>query len=361
MDASESSSKRQRLTACDDLLGLLERLPKDLATPRGGPLNVFLLRFLESQALAACCKTTLDWMTDEGRRILPCFSDECRGIKGPFPILERVAARHVDFVRLGRYGREDAPERLHVITACSEASALRCVYAKLTGIGAHLQDSTLLLSLRRLRFNDCGLELNDLSQLLRCSPQLEVLDVFGETLAGLGEALLSQAPVCKLQAVELTDTGLTAADAAAICQLFSASLRSVHIQASDLHGLRVPKMPVLQVLSLHDCCLSRLDAVSVASRCPAVEVLTLCGNALGDKEEEDEFSPASPLSSPMSRASGCRWPAMPALLRADFRTCGFDSDDEEDLRNSLPEKACLEFRTKIANEQAVAGAATAGE
>jgi len=100
-------------------------------------------------SMATSCRRLLEWATLDGRRLVLCLDDACRGINGPFAPLARIAARHVACLRLGRYGRRDVDERVEVLTACVRATVLKCVYAKLTGMGSLLLRKAPALALRR--------------------------------------------------------------------------------------------------------------------------------------------------------------------------------------------------------------------
>mmetsp|Transcript_90173 Transcript_90173/g.291809 ORF Transcript_90173/g.291809 Transcript_90173/m.291809 type:complete len:371 (-) Transcript_90173:138-1250(-) len=323
-----------------DLLQFLGALPKDLGTPCGDTLNVALLRLLGHQAVALCCRDALDWWSLGGRRIVLCLNEECRGPKGPFAPLGRLAGCHVETVRLGRYGRRNAEESADLIGACTRMTLLRCVYSKLTGIGPRLEQVSPRLLLRRVKFHQCRLEVADVVQVFRLASRLEVADFYGESLAGLGEALAAAGVACPdLRSLEFNDCGLAAEDVAGLLRAFG-GLRSVHVQASDLHGLRPPRLPALEVLRLLDCQLSREDAVAVMAQCPRLESLSLCGNPLGSDDLVSDVS----------------WPSMPSLRAADFRNCELDSDDEEALRECLPGCAGLQLRAAPAQPVTAASA-----
>jgi len=304
-------------------------VPKDLSTPSGDTLNAAVLRLVGSQALAACCRGALEWCTAGGRRLVLSLDEECRGPGGPYAPLERIDASHVESVRLGRYGRRTPEEAARVLAACARARVLRCVYSKLPGMGGHLAALAPRLSLQRAKLHQCRLEAADVVQLLRSAPRLEALDVYGESLAGLGEQVNAAALRCPaMRSIEFTDCGLLAEDAGALLRCFGDSLTSVHIQASDLQGLRIPVTPTLKALALLDCRLSLEDAAAVAARCPQLEALALCGNPLG------------------CSACGPTWPLLPRLRSADFRDCQLDSEDEAELRGRLQGCPHLEFRTR---------------
>lgn len=334
--------KRPRISSAD-LLELFHALPKDLATPLGDPLAVLLLRFLGNQSeVVACCRTALDWFSIGGQRVVLCLNDECRGPSGPFAPLQRVAVGHVASIRLGRYGRASVEERTGVIVACVGAVALRCVYAKLTGLGPQLLQALPLrpdhptssrwLQLRRIKCHQCRLQSKDVAAILRRAPLLEAADFFGEALAGLGQELLTPEPgivsstcTCPgLRSIEFTDCGLTVEDAAALFKLFGSSLRSAHFQACNLRGLRTSRLVNMESLSLLDCSISRWDVAALLAQCPRLQSVVLCGNPLGEGEDEDEDESTD---DGCSSTSAVRWPRMPHLRHTDFRSCGLEPEE----------------------------------
>eukprot|EP00933_Yihiella_yeosuensis_P000223 TRINITY_DN100359_c0_g1_i1.p1 TRINITY_DN100359_c0_g1~~TRINITY_DN100359_c0_g1_i1.p1 ORF type:complete len:384 (-),score=59.99 TRINITY_DN100359_c0_g1_i1:78-1229(-) len=347
----EAPSKKQRvdgLCGASYLLQLFQLLPKDLGTPCGDPLNVLLLRFLGNQALATCSRACFEWSTIKGQRVLLCFNDQCRGPQGPFPQIERLATSHVEQIRFAPYGRKDANEHAEVLSACNSATILRCVYAKrLAGIGSCLQDRQPFLALRRLIIHQSAVEVSDLVQLMRCSPNLEILGGFGENFSGMGEAILSELKSSRLTTVELVDCGLQAQDLTPLLELCSQTLRSLHVQSGELRGLQVPKLQVLKSLSLHDCHLTRIDAATIMRRCPALEVLSLCGNSIGNDDDDDVPMDLRAEDGEDGAEDGSEpqtpWPFMSKLQRLDVRSCGIGEKESEDLRSALPENARLEF------------------
>eukprot|EP00929_Paragymnodinium_shiwhaense_P085809 TRINITY_DN46255_c0_g1_i1.p1 TRINITY_DN46255_c0_g1~~TRINITY_DN46255_c0_g1_i1.p1 ORF type:complete len:383 (+),score=70.37 TRINITY_DN46255_c0_g1_i1:85-1233(+) len=348
-ETASSAKRRRRAKGAINVPELLGKLPCDLATPRGEPLNVLFLRFLGGQALAACCKSMLDWLTLGGQRLILLLNEECRPMRGPFIPLERVAVKHVEYLRLGRYGRKTVADYVEVIAACANAFLLRCVYAQLEGMAAHM---AMTLHLRRARFHQCRLLPGDLAKLLTCAPKLEVLDVFGENMKDLGPALKSSPPTCQLKAFELTDCALSTIDAAVFFHCFKESAKSAHIQASSLRGLRLPKLPLLESLSLLDCRILRPDAAAIMAACPKLRVLRLCGNYLGlgpddmEPDEDAEQPTRGELDMPTSDAESemSSWPKMNALVQGDFRGCGLDSDDELSLRACVPDGASVDVK-----------------
>lgn len=363
--------KRPRLDAAGqdyvprfELLKLLSTLPKDLGVANGDPLSLAILRFLGHQRVAACCRSALEWWTSQGRRFVLCLNDERRGAEGPFAPLERVLSSHVESVRLGRYGRQTVEERAHIIVACSHSTMLRCTYSKLTGLGVTLAQHKAMLSLRVVRLQQCRLEAADLIEFFACVPHLERMDVFNEALGGLGPLLrCSTACHCRLRSMEFTDCGLGAEDAGALLEVLGPELRTVHLQADNLRGLRFCNLPHLENMNLLDCNLSRADAIRAMAHCPNLETLALCGNPLaeaaktrryqegvGSKCSSDEeeipgsrdHASSADLLGAIGRGSGAAsewrlvWPAMPRLQRADLRQCGLGREDEEDLLGQLP-------------------------
>lgn len=325
-----------------DLSRLILTLPKDLGTARGDPLNLLLLRLLGCQAIAACCRAALEWWTLHGRRFIFCLNDDaCRGPRGPYAPLDRFVGSHVDIVRLGRYGRSDVAERCEAVATCCNATTLRGVYSKLTGLGPMLSERLPRLSLRFVKFHQCRLDPADLAELLCHCEGLERLDCFGERLGGLGPELRDRAGRMprRLQSAEMVECDLRRDDVSAFLDAFGGSLRSFHCQANNLHGLRVSRALVaLEHLSLRDCDLDRDDALVLMAQCRECEVLELCGNPLHCSDDEDEdVSSKSP------------WPLMPRLKVADLRGCGLDHRDEQEFRSSLGKGAAnLDLRTRVA-------------
>lgn len=300
-----------------------------LLSPDVAALNVLFLHLLGKQAVAACCRASLDWASLNGRRCCLCLDDR----KGPpHAPLDRIATAVVQVVHLGRDGRESPEERARVLTACNKAEVLTCTYSNLLGLSRLLDwggGVSPTFNVRRARFRQCTLTASDVVQFLSCAPHLESLVFVNEKLGSMEEVFLyrPKSVGSEIHSVEFTDCGLTACDAAALLTRLP-QLRSVHFQAMDLSGLKMPSLPNLEQIQLLDCCLRRADVLRLMRRCPSLTVLVLCGNPLGEEEP-------------------CSWPPMAKLRRADFRHCELTAEDEEALRAQLPHNASFESRVSI--------------
>lgn len=336
--ARTRSPKRPRTARSDpspgasDFLQQLCRLHEQVATVFGPPLNVFLLRIVGCQAIAACSRSALAWASVAGRRVSRRL-DDCRG--PPYAALERFSAEHVEVMYLGRDGRADPEARIEAITKCRWAQMLLCNYGSLSGLTGKLSWGPGIypcLGLRRVRLRGCGLVAEDFVTLLRCTPRLEAAVLLNEHLEGLGAALHPKAPRCpELALLELADCHLDVEDAAAVLGSLPA-LRTVHFQSMELQGLRLPQLPSLDTLRLLDCQLSRVDAADVMARCPNLQQLSLCGNPLGEAEVGE---------------SANFWPWMPKVREADFLHCELGEEDQDALRRCLAPGARLTFRASL--------------
>jgi len=302
------------------------------APDAGATLNVRILPFVGSPAIAACSRSLLQWASVSGRRLCRQLDDR-RG--APFAPLGRVALSLVDAIHLARDGRESPKERAGVLLACKRAETATCTYSNLVGLSEFLDWGDGLcpyLNLRRVRFRQCHLAADDVVQFLRCTPRLEVAAFISEALAGIGEAFdLNAPPECKeLVSVELTDCDLLADDAAVVLQALPC-LRSVRLQAMNLAGFTLTsKLLTLEEASLQDCALAREDVVSLMAACPNLRRLELSGNQLSPKG-----------------SSLLAWPHMTRLQYLDIRHCEVADEDLELLRASLPSDAQVESRTTL--------------
>lgn len=350
------------------------------ANGRGYPLNVLILRFLASQAIAACCRATRRWANlEDGKRYCRCV-DDTRG--PPHVPLDRVAAMLVETLKLGQDGRDTPEERCRLVVSCRKAELLTSLYGNLSGLSRELNWSsevpngfraqglhnllggisnslalTPCLALRKLRLRQCSLHPKDVAYLLHCTPQLQEAVFLNEQLVGLADALDEVQPCCTaLWRLELQDCSLRAVDADALLLKGSLpGLRSVHFQAMDLQGLalenddhhnRCYQKPLASIreLSLLDCNLGIDEIMKLLPCFPLLEELALCGNPLGSKSmDTSEFNP---------ERTRRRWPRLSSLRRADLRHCELGSDDEEDLRQCLPPEVEIVFVNSVPAEDA---------
>lgn len=322
-----------------ELPQLLGRLHGQMHSAGGMPLNALVLRGVGGAALAACSRACREFASIGGRRISFCIDD---GRGPPYAPLDRIFVKLVDVLRLGGDCRREG-ERVQAVIACNRATTLACNYGSLTGLGLELNwggGLTPCLGLRRVRFRQCSLTPGDVAQLLRCTPRLEVAVFIGESLSGLGDALLELPLGCpELRTVDFNDCDLTAGDATTLLQSLP-QLRCAHFQAMHLAGLRAGPAQELAELSVLDCGLSRADVAGLMACFPGLQKLRVCGNPLGQVSAQKRNA----------------WPRMLELRQVDLRHCELTGDDVTELRAQLPPGARVEVCTRLWGQGPDAGA-----